>query len=490
MRIIKLHLGQVVTGKLFHLIHCSSFLTVFLSASALIFSTALMAEDVLSSQTNSSQLKSPLIKLNQLNQQGKFDQAYKLALELRPNWEGDSQYDVQFAIAAARTSHENEAIFTLLRLLDQQPNNYSLRLELARCYYFSNQLNSAAVEFTKLRHKLKNSSDNKSINKLSVKQHYAQIKHFQKRIAYQQQQLTSSWNTNLKLGLGYDSNINSAANIDTINATFFYNNEPALTGILSLNDQQKTKGSGYTKLQANSHYSHPINKRSLVDVSAVVAHKDNTQEDLTQLNLQAGYKITRNQHSLRTAFAHNHYWLAGDHLHNQMLTSLAWQWAFSAGWQTSTTLEVGQQNNSENKGLNVNQWQGKLAISHKNSTLMQRLQLSSGKDKARKAEYAFHGRNYYSLGYQLQSPIQIKQHVYAGVNYRVSDFADTYANDHVFFANKTRHDSLLQFIAGWAYQINTRTAVNLNASHRINHSNLALFDYQRSLIETGLLIAF
>ena len=248
--------------------------------------------------------------------------------------------------------------------------------------------------------------------------------------------------------------------------------------------------SGYTKLQASSYYQKPINKRNLIDASAAVTHKDNTQEDLTHLSIKAGYTIKHNQQTMRIGAITRQYGLAGDHLLNQLLSQITWQWGFSKSWQSLTAFEIGQQSNPNNSSLNFNTWQGKIAIRHRQKVLSQTLQITSGQDRANKAKYAFQGRHYYSLSYQLQSPIGQRQDLYMGINYRLSTYADAYANDHVFFANKTRQDNEHQFIAGYNYRINYRTSVNLSASHINNHSNLALFDYQRTLLETALTVAF
>lgn len=419
-----------------------------------------------------------LILLNKKNQ---FEKAYRLAMNMRSEWEGDEVFDFNFALSAAQTKHYNEAIFAFERLLDTQPNNIRIRLELARCHYFLNNLEAAKKGF---EYVAKQTPPNEVQNK---------IDHFLNRIAEQQQQVTESWHNTLGLAIGYDSNTNAAADLDSIDATFFYNNVPALTGVLTLNDDQKAKESAYYQVQGKSLYLQPLSKRSSLDLSLSGSHKDNTIDndyDLSNLSVNGGYRVLQGQHNIRIGGIARQYWLAGDNLQNQLLANIGWQWLFAPHWKTTTEFEIGKQENHLNNALDFIQWQGKLAINRRSTALSQNIQLGFGQDKARKKEFDYQGRDYYALGYQASIPFNNKQQGYGLLNYRINNYSDSYADDHIFFAGKTRRDKMAQIIVGWAYSFMPSTALKIQASHHINNSNLELYDYQRTLIETGLTISF
>lgn len=95
-----------------------------------------------------AQSKTSLTELTQLIEQSKFPLAYQLGLTMHEEWEGDEQFDFNFALAASQTGHYNQAIFAFERLLDAHPNNLRFRLEMARCYYFLNNHEAAKREFT------------------------------------------------------------------------------------------------------------------------------------------------------------------------------------------------------------------------------------------------------------------------------------------------------------------------------------------------------
>ena len=237
----------------------------------------------------------------------------------------------------------------------------------------------------------------------------------------------------------------------------------------------------------------PLSKRSSLDVSLSGSHKDNTLDDeydLSNLTINSGFRVLRGQHNIRIGAVARQYWLAGDNLQNQLLANIGWQWFFAQNWKTTTEFEFGRQDNKLNEALDFIQWQGKLAINRKTTDLSQNIQLGIGQDKARQFENEFQGRDYYSLGYQISKPVFNNQQVYGLLNYRLHDYSDAYADDHIFFAGKTRQDKMAQFIAGWVYEFIPATAVKVQASHHINNSNLELYDYQRTLIEAGLTISF
>ena len=432
---------------------------------------------------NPVQRKTSLTELTQLIEQSKFPLAYQLGLTMHEEWEGDEQFDFNFALAASQTGHYNQAIFAFERLLDAHPNNLRFRLEMARCYYFLNNHEAAKREFTTVA----------EANPPSAVQN--QIDHFLDRIADQQHKVTQSWKAGVGLALGHDTNINAAADIDSINATFYdANNVPALTGTLLLDNKQKSQASNYYQLQAFGSITQPLSKRTHLDASLSVSQKDNfvnNDYDLSNLSANGGITILRDQHSLRLGGVARQYWLAGETLQNQLLANVRWQWFFAPAWKASTELELGQQNNNQNDALNFGQWQGKFSmLRHYEQGFVHSLQLSLGSNTAKDKKYNFQGSDYYSLGYQAQQKLTANQQLYAQASYRNNHYAAKFADNDLFYAGKQRSDNIAQLAVGWLYNVQPATTFRLQVNHSNNQSNLELYDYQRTLIEAGLTLAF
>ncbi|MFT6114339.1 MAG: hypothetical protein ACJA10_001280 [Oleispira sp.] len=430
----------------------------------------------------SSEEQSKLIQLIMLIETSKFDLAYSMGLEMNTEWEGDEKFDFNFALAAAQTGHFNQAVFPFERLLENTPNNLRFRLELARCYFFLNNLPAAEREF------------NLVANNNPPKEVQNNIKRFLDRIAEQKQQVNQTWVAGVGIAIGHDSNINAAADIDAINATFYEANVPVLTGSLILSNKQKSKASNYYQLQGYGYYKQPLSKRSSLDARVSASQKDNAVNndyDLTNISLNGGFTILRSNHNVRLGGTARQYWLAGEKLQNQLLANVRWQWYFAPSWKAQAELEAGHQDNSQNDALDFNQWQSKLGIQRNNNQgLVQNLQFSLGSNIAKERKNDFRGSDYYSLGYQAQQQLAEKQKLYVLASVRNNNYASDFADDDIFFAGELRKDNIKQITAGWVYNLMPTTAVKLQINHSKNQSNLELYDYQRTLIEAGLTLAF
>lgn len=423
----------------------------------------------------------PLQQLITLNTENKFTLAYQLASSIRNAWEGNEIFDFNFALAAAQTAQFNEAIFPFERLLDRYPNNLRFRLELARCHFFLNNLTAAEREFKTVA----------TYNPPAEVQGH--IQRFLIRIAEKKQQVTQSWKIGAAVALGYDSNINAAADLDAIDATFYLNDSPALTGVLTLEDEQKSQASRYFQVQGYGQYQQPLSKRSSVDLSVTGSMKNNRIDDtydLTNMALNGGYRMLRSNHNLRFGGVLRQYWLAGENLQDQVLGNVAWQWYFTPYWKTTAEFELGIQDNDQNDALDFNQWQGTASLNRNIDGFVQNFQLSIGSDIANDSANKFQGRDHYALSYHAQYSLTGNQQIYALSNYRLNHYADAFANDHIFFAGETRQDQLMQVLAGWVFKFMPDIATKIQLSHNQNKSNLELYDYQRTLIEAGLAISF
>jgi hypothetical protein len=439
-------------------------------------------QDIITMQKKPSEEASNLIQLITLIETSKFDLAYSMGLNMSAEWEGNERFDFNFALAAVQTGNFNQAIFPFVRLLDNNPNNLRFRLELARCYFFLNNLPAAEREFNLVT----TSNPPKKVQK--------NINQFLDRIAEKKQQVSQTWGTGVGIALGYDSNINAAADMDAININF-YNTDNVRTGfgILTLDDRQKSQASSYYQLQSYGDYKQPLSKRSSLDARVSASHKDNTisnDYDLTNISLKGGFTFLRNNHNIHLGGTARQYWLAGEKLQNQLLANIRWQWYFAPSWKAQTELEAGHQDNSQNDALDFNQWQSKLGIQRNHQGFIQNLQLSLGANIAKESKNDVQGNNYYSLDYQAQQPVSENQKLYILASVRNNNYASNFADDDIFFAGQLRKDNIKHITAGWIYKLMPTTAVKFQINHSRNQSNLELFDYQRTLIEAGLTLAF
>ncbi|WP_415903079.1 surface lipoprotein assembly modifier [Neptuniibacter sp. QD29_5] len=89
--------------------------------------------------------------LKNLVDQGKYDQAYQLALTHLDGLEGDPAFDMQYGVAAIDSKRVSEGVFALERVIFLEPNNSLAKLELARGYYLLNQFEKAKQLFLQVK---------------------------------------------------------------------------------------------------------------------------------------------------------------------------------------------------------------------------------------------------------------------------------------------------------------------------------------------------
>lgn len=88
-----------------------------------------------------------LVDAKKLISSNNSNQAYELLLPLELEGAGDIDFDYTLGTAAIDSGHADQAIFVLLRVLNQQPNHAAARLELGRAYYANGDFEDAKKQF-------------------------------------------------------------------------------------------------------------------------------------------------------------------------------------------------------------------------------------------------------------------------------------------------------------------------------------------------------
>jgi outer membrane protein len=127
--------------------------------------------------------------------------AYKLLLPLEPQRAGDPEYDYLLGIAALDSGDAERAIFALERVLAVQPDNLQARAEIARAYMATGEREAAKREFEAVRARQVPSEVRATIDR------------FLSAIAAAEKTRVDKY---LELTFGYDTNVNSATGMSTV----------------------------------------------------------------------------------------------------------------------------------------------------------------------------------------------------------------------------------------------------------------------------------
>lgn len=142
--------------------------------------------------------------LRSLTQQGQYQQAVELGNQHRAEWEGELMFDFYYGLAAIETGEFSEGIFALERVVMRRPGFTRARLELARGYFLREEDTRANHHF------------NRALAQDPPEPVVATIERYQQRIQERAGQFTTQYSGHAGVGLGYDTNVNSATSSDSI----------------------------------------------------------------------------------------------------------------------------------------------------------------------------------------------------------------------------------------------------------------------------------
>ena len=177
----------------------------------------------------------------QLVETGKAQQAYELLKPLEEDRAGDPNFDYIFGLSALDSGKPLEAVFALERAVDAAPESGPARAELARAYLVLGDTDDARSEFDKVQEMDLPPDVQQTIDKYiaNIDQY-----HDASRIRYRPY---------VSVGLGYDSNVNSATTESQIAV-------PALGGLVfNLTGQSVETHSAIWDLAAGVRVTAPIN---------------------------------------------------------------------------------------------------------------------------------------------------------------------------------------------------------------------------------------
>lgn len=140
----------------------------------------------------------PYDDVSALNAAGRYKDAYELAKSLRADHEGEPEFDLLFATAALESGHTSEGVLALERVVTLQPDNLRARLALARGYYLVGDDVRARREFERV------------LATRPPEQLVTTIESYLAAIRQREARYETSARGYLQLGVGRDSNINSA----------------------------------------------------------------------------------------------------------------------------------------------------------------------------------------------------------------------------------------------------------------------------------------
>ena len=430
----------------------------------------------LASQAAQGQENTPLptAQLNELINAARYQEAYSLAASELEAWEGDTEFDFLYGIAAIESGYANESVYAFERVANTAPRNVTrqrARLELARAYLLTNNLAASETLFTEVL--ASNPPANVQDN----------IRAFLSLIEDRRNSRKATFSFAVAPVIGHDDNINSATSNGLI--------DTPLIGEIELNSEGLKTADDFMDITVNLAYKKPFTRDSALDITLIANRHDNQSSN--QFDIDYGladltYSHGNDKHRFRHSLQAQSVYLDGERFQNTYRLNNSWQRAGENGWYQGLSAALSTNRNantpesplSELKDTNQLLLSGSLTKLTPNFT--NTFTLFYAKDSALDSQGEHNGRDYFGLSHSILWRLSSAHTPYARLSYQSTE----YDAKHPIFFNDVRDDGNFSSALGWTWQYSRSLSVNAEMAYNDSSSNIALFEYTRFKYQLGL----
>ncbi len=436
--------------------------------SARIAIRTLLAAMLLSPATALAQFD--LAQLQQMVERGNASAAFAYAERYRDEQEGDPAFDYLYGLAAIDSGNASAGVFALERVLALESDNQAARLEMARGYFVLEEYARARAEF-----ELVLQADPPPTVR-------ARIDRFLDAIRLHEGRYRTTAGGFLELGLGSDSNVNSAPDTGDLGG-----------GFQLAEDSQETSDT-FVGLLGGGRVSVPFTPATsgFGTLGAEMrAHADNDQFDNHTLNAQGGLLWRRGDHRLQADLQYQSYVFDDDELRNLSALNVDWRLntsqrsRFSVFGQVAS-LQYPDQEIRDSTFTTVGagystQFAGRLAPVWFASVYVGDEQPEEDGPVAESVAE----RSLVGLRVGTQLTLAARSTLRLALSGQTSDYA---APDVTF--NEDRDDTYTALSANWTWLIDRTYSVRAHATYARNESGVEFYDFERTQAVAALRAEF
>ncbi|MEO8006667.1 MAG: surface lipoprotein assembly modifier [Betaproteobacteria bacterium] len=216
---------------------------------------------------------------------GHAQEAYDLLKPLQSTRAGDPDFDFVLGSAALALGKNTEAVFALERVLAVQPNSAPARAQIARAYFNLKETETAKREF-----------DNVKKQQAVPPEVSETIDRFLDAITRIEESQRTAIHGFVEIGLGYDTNVNSATGDSQIAP-------PLFGGTFTLSSASVKQGDSFVGFGGGVSFTHPFTKQLTLFGGLTYQNKTNFNKDdfstyYYDLNLGLGYRVNKESFSV------------------------------------------------------------------------------------------------------------------------------------------------------------------------------------------------
>lgn len=402
---------------------------------------------------------------------GDFKAAYALLEPLETENAGSVEYDMLFGVAAVEGGETSRGIFALERVLDTQPLNIEARVILAKGYFKSGEDENAKKEFNNVLGQKPDAELTSIIEKniISIDKATGQATMFAAFV---------------DLGIGHDSNINSATTASSVSVAL--NNNPLVP--FRLTNASQKQSSNYLNANAGLSVRTPITKNLSAFGSLAGYYKDNYRNgdfDIGTVDYSAGLNLKHNIDTYTIALQGGSFAIDNNNFRDAIGVNAQWQRNLNNQNQISVYgLMADYEYAGENDIRDARRYVVGSAWSHSfegDKAKVSYLSAYAGQESTDRSVFDFLSYDLYGLRAGGQMAINYKLVAFAGLNYEFRDYDKT---DPTF--QIAREDHQYDFNVGLKYLPGYNITIKPQLSYIDNRSNNDLFEFERFILSLNV----
>ncbi len=349
------------------------------------------------------------------------------------------------------------------------------RLELARAYFVTNNLNAAENLFNVV---LQNNPP------ANVRQN---IEAFLQLIETRRDSQAPTANWTIATAIGSDDNINSATSDGLI--------DTPLVGQIELNPDGQQTEDNYSNTTLGFAYVYPFTRDRSLNFNLNLVHLDNfdtDQFDIDNMRGTVAYAWGDETNRFRHGVVASKVNLDGTSFQTSTGLNSSWQRSWGQGLYNSLSASYSRiryedGGNPQNALRDVNQLLLTAGLTKINGPFTHSGNVYRGDESPESATAGKHnGREYIGAAYSLLYRLNAGHTPFL----RASLQSVEHDSAHPVFFNTVREDDTRSLTAGWFWQAQRRLMVTAEATYTDNTSNIPLFDYSRFKYQAGIRYQF
>ena len=401
-------------------------------------------------------------QLSGLLQAGETAEGLNLARDLEQAYAGIPEFDYLYGLAAIAERDYNTASFAFERILILQPDHHRARLEYARSQFHLGHTAEARQQFRTV------------LEANPPEQVKQRVEEFLEAIDRKETESNHQLVLNLNYGLGYDSNVNTATDLPTLD----------LFGLRFLiPDTSREAEDSFMRWGGDGEYQFRISQTQAVSAGLSYERKDNVNEDpydISDAGFYTGYSQQLGDHRLAGKLKFSQYWLDEQPL--VRLAGLDGQWQYTAGKSRPYAfLSASVIRYPDNDFQDRDQYLAGFGFQQLWRSAYIDVSAYGAHEPARQAEAKALGRDHVGVNAKLAWQYAPSQTIGLEAGYLHSRY-----HERNFLFGETRQDEKLNAELFWLMQTSPRMQLTLKAAYRNNHSSLSLYSYDQVIAEAGL----